>query len=322
MLTIYGLADSALITAAISNAMPPEGPAVWFDLFEPTEDEDADVERMLGVAVPTRAEMEEIEASSRLYAEDGALYMTASVQVRSDTAAPHLTPVTFILVGSKLATVRYDKPKSFDLFRTRAERPGFGLVDGRGVLLGLLETIVDRLADALERVGADIDVLSSAVFRSRREREKGLEETITAVGRLGGAVSRAEESALSLARLFHFLAEHGGRDRLDPDGRARLITLDHDIRSLAEHTKSLDAKVNFLLSATLGLVGLEQNTIVKIFSILAVVFMPPTLIASIYGMNFHSMPELDKPWGYPMALGLMVASVSVTFAVFKWKRWL
>jgi magnesium transporter len=277
---------------------------------------------MLGVAVPTRAEMEEIEASSRLYAEDGALYMTALVQVLSDTAAPRLTPITFILVGNRLATVRYDAPKSFGLFRSRAERPGFGLVDGRGVLLGLLETIVDRLADSLERVGGEIDTLSTAVFRSRREREKGLEEAITTVGRLGGAVSRAEESIVSLARMFHFLAEHGGRDRLDPDGRARLITLDHDIRSLAEHSKSLDAKVNFVMSATLGLVGLEQNTIVKIFSILAVVFMPPTLIASIYGMNFRAMPELEQPWGYPMALGLMVASVSITFAVFKWKRWL
>jgi magnesium transporter len=322
MLTIHGLVDGALITAAISNAMPPEGPAVWFDLLEPSEDEDADVEKMLGVAVPTRAEMEEIEVSSRLYAEDGALYMTALVQVHSDTATPHLTPITFILVGNRLATVRYEKPRSFDIYRNRAERPGFGLVDGRGVLLGLLETIVDRLADALEKIGADIEVLSRAVFRSRHEREKGLEEAITGIGSLGGAVSRAEESIVSLARLFHFLAEHGGRDRLDPDGRSRLITLDHDIRSLAEHTKSLDAKVNFLLSATLGLVGLEQNTIVKIFSILAVVFMPPTLIASIYGMNFRSMPELGEPWGYPMALGLMVASVAATFAVFKWKRWL
>ncbi len=322
MLTIYGLSDSALITAAISNAMPPEGPAVWFDLLGPTEDEDADVERMLGVAVPTRAEMEEIEVSSRLYAEDGTLYMTALVQVYSDTASPHLTPITFILAGSRLATVRYETPKSFEIYRNRAEKPGFGLSDGRGILLGLLETVVDRLADALERIGADIETLSQAVFRSRREREKGLEEAITGIGRLGGAVARAEESIVSLSRLFHFLAEHAGRDRLDPDGRARLITLDHDVRSLAEHAKSLDAKINFLLSATLGLVGLEQNTIVKIFSILAVVFMPPTLIASIYGMNFDFMPELDKWWGYPMALGLMVAAVATTFAVFKWKRWL
>ncbi|MDK9695642.1 MAG: magnesium transporter CorA family protein [Siculibacillus sp.] len=322
MITIHGLVDGALITAAISNAMPPEGPAVWFDLLEPTEEEDADAEKMLGVAVPTRDEMQEIEASSRLYAEDGALYMTALVQVRSDTASPQLTPVTFILVGNRLATVRYDRPRSFDIFRTRAERPGFGLVDGRGVLLGLLETIVDRLADGLERIGAELEVSSSAVFRPRREREKGLEETITAIGRTGGAVSRAEESIVSLSRLFHFLAEHAGRDRLDPEGRARLVTLDHDIRSLAEHVRSLDAKVDFLLSATLGLVGLEQNTIVKIFSVLAVIFMPPTLIASIYGMNFRAMPELDQPWGYPMALGLMVASVAVTFAMFKWKRWL
>lgn len=322
MLTIHGLSDAALVTAAISNCPPPEGVPVWYDLFDPSSDEDADLERQIGVPVPTRAEMEEIEASSRLYAEEGALYMTALVPVRSDSDQPILTPVTFILVGDVLATVRYDKPRSFEIFRARAERPGFGLVDGRGVLLGLLETIIDRVADALERIGADIERLSASVFRPRRERENGLEEAITAVGRLGGAVARAEESIVSLSRLFHFLAEHGGRDRLDADGRARLGTLEQDARSLAEHAKSLDAKINFLLSATLGLVGLEQNMIVKIFSILAVIFMPPTLIASIYGMNFHAMPELDKPWGYPMALGMMLASIGVTFAVFKWKRWL
>lgn len=322
MLTLHGLADSALVTIAISDPPVAGNPAVWFDLFEPTTEEDAAVERMLGVAVPTRAEMHEIEASSRLYAEDGALYMTALVQVRSDTEAAKLEPITFILVGTRLATVRYDRPRSFDLFRARAERPGAGLIDGRSVLMGLLETVVDRLADALEKLGGDIELLSSEVFRPRRERERRLEEAVTAVGRLGGAVARAEESIVSLTRLFHFLAEYAGRDRLDPEGQARLSTLEQDARSLAEHAKSLGAKVDFLLSATLGLVGLEQNTIVKIFSVLAVVFMPPTLIASIYGMNFHVMPELDRPWGYPMALGLMVASVAATFAVFKWKRWL
>ena len=120
-----------------------------------------------------------------------------------------------------------------------------------------------------------------------------------------GSVARAEESIVSLSRLFHYLGEANGTERLDRDGRARLQTLEQDARSLAEHAKSLDAKVNFLLSATLGLVGLEQNTIVKIFSILAVVFMPPTLIASIYGMNFKAMPELDWAFGYPMAIGFM-----------------
>jgi magnesium transporter len=322
MLTIHGLTDSRLITAAISSAPPPEGRPVWFDLLEPNEDEDHLVEEMLGVAVPTRDEMREIEASSRLYEEEGALYMTALVPFLSETDNQRVTPITFVLVGDRLVTVRYDRPRSFDIFRARAERPGAGLVDGRSVLIGLLETIIDRLADGLERIGDDIEHLSADVFRSRREREKDLEEAITAIGRMGGSIARAEESIVSLSRLFHYLGEENGRERLDRDGKARLVTLELDARSLAEHVKSIDARVNFLLSATLGLVGLEQNTIVKIFSVLAVVFMPPTLIASIYGMNFHFMPELDEVWGYPMALALMVGSVASTFAVFKWRRWL
>ncbi len=322
MLTIHGLSDSRLVTAAISSAPPPEGRAVWFDLIEPDEDEDHLVEEMLGVAVPTRDEMQEIEESSRLYQEEGTLYMTALVPFLFDTDNPKLAPITFVLAGDRLVTVRYDRPRSFDIFRARAERPGAGLVDGRSVLIGLLETIIDRLADGLERIGAEIERLSADVFRPRREREKDLEEAITAIGRMGGAIARADESIVSLSRLFHYLGEENGRERLDRDGKARLITLELDARSLAEHAKSLDGRVDFLLNATLGLVGLEQNTIVKIFSVLAVIFMPPTLIASIYGMNFHDMPELDTPWGYPAALLLMVASVASTFAVFKWKRWL
>ncbi|TBW34514.1 magnesium transporter [Siculibacillus lacustris] len=322
MLTIYGLSDAHLVTSMLAATPPPDCRAVWFDLLEPTPEEDRQAEAMLGVSIPTRDEMQEIEASSRLYVEDGALFMTALIPVQSETETPRSTPVTFILLGDRLATVRYDRPRSFEIFRARAERPGAELVDGRSILIGLLETIIDRVADGLERIAADIDHLSTAVFRPRGQREKDLETALTNIGRLGGAVARYEDSIVSLARLFHFLGEANGNDRLDRDGLARLATLGHDARSLADHAKSLDSKVNFLLSATLGLVALEQNTIVKIFSILAVVFMPPTLIASIYGMNFHAMPELDWTWGYPMALGLMVASVATTFTVFKWRRWL
>ncbi|MCE1235001.1 MAG: magnesium transporter CorA family protein [Hyphomicrobiales bacterium] len=322
MLTIHGLTEAHLITAAISSAPPPEGRAVWFDLLEPDEDEDHLVEEMVGIAVPTRDEMQEIEESSRLYEEDGTLYMTALVPFLFDTENPRVTPITFILAGDRLVTVRYDRPRSFDLFRARAERPGAGLADGRSVLIGLLETIIDRLADGLERIGGDLERLSGEVFRPRREREKELGDIITAIGRLGGSLARADEAIVSLSRLFHYLGEENGRERLDRDGRARLATLELDARSLAEHGKSIDGRLNFLLSATLGLVGVEQNTIVKIFSVLAVIFMPPTLIASIYGMNFHHMPELDKVWGYPAALLLMLASVGSTFAIFKWKRWL
>jgi len=322
MLTIHALGDGRLITSAFSSTMPPEGRAVWFDLLEPTAEEDHMVEDILGVSVPTRDEMQEIEVSSRLYVEGGALYMTALVPVLFDTDSARSMPVTFILVGDRVATVRYDRPKSFEIFRARAERGTSDLVDGRSILIGLLETIIDRLADGLERIGGDVEKLSAAVFRPRGEREKGLEEAITAIGKLGGSVARAEESIVSLSRLFHYLGEANDTERLDRDGRARLVTLEQDARSLAEHAKSLDAKVNFLLSATLGLVGLEQNTIVKIFSILAVVFMPPTLIASIYGMNFKAMPELDWAFGYPMAICFMLASVTITFAVFKWRRWL
>jgi magnesium transporter len=322
MLTIYGIVDGHLTTSMFPGSPPPDCEPVWFDLLEPTPEEDRDAEQLIGLSLPTRDEMQEIEASSRLYVEDGALFMTALVPVLSETDRPYATAITFIMSGHRLATVRYDRPRSFDLYRLRAERPGTDLVDGRSVLIGLLETVIDRLADGLERIGADIERLSAEVFRSRPTRERKLEEALTTLARLGNSVARNEDCIVSLSRLFNFLGEENGSSRLDRDGHARLVTLGRDARSLAEYAKSLSSKLDFLLTATLGLVAVEQNTIVKIFSILAVVFMPPTLIASIYGMNFHTMPELDWVFGYPMALGLMLASVAATFALFKWRHWL
>ncbi|WP_407048138.1 magnesium transporter CorA family protein [Methyloraptor flagellatus] len=321
MLKSYACEADALREAAIS----PE--AVWFDLIEPTPEEDRAVEAILGVSVPTREEQQEIEASSRLYDENGAVYMTVLLPIRTDKALPHTTPVTFILAQSRLCTVRYDEPRSIEIFAGRATKPGSGIDGGRAVLLGLLDVIIDRIADVLERIGGEIDEVSAAVFAAEINggaRGRDLGPNIKAIGRQGAAIGRIQESLVSLSRALLFLVE----DRPDRDcgltdhDRTHLATLGQDVRSLTEHAASMDAKVNFLLNATLGLVSLQQNQIVKIFSVLAVVFMPPTLIASIYGMNFHAMPELDLAWGYPMALMLMVASVAGTYGVFKYRGWL
>jgi magnesium transporter len=325
MLTVYAFRGTCLVRRddVPSTAQPAE--AVWLDLMEPTPDEDRLVERLMGVSIPTRDEMQEIETSSRLYLEDGAAYMTATLLCQADSDRPRNTAVTFILAGKRLATVRYDAPRAFSMFETRALKPASGFADGSDVLLGPLDAIIDRLADILESVGAEVDRISTQVFNGvdgRSNREKDYGQIIRAIGRQGTTIGKIQESLVSIARLVGFLGQEMGPLGLPKIEKARLKSHGQDIRSLSDYAVTLDNKITFLLDATLGLVSLQQNTIVKIFSVLAVVFMPPTLIASIYGMNFQSMPELEWAIGYPMAIGLMFASAFGTYGVFKWRGWL
>lgn len=326
MLTIYAANGTCIVRRdSLPKATDP-AEAVWFDLLKPTPEEDSVVEGLMGVSIPTREEMLEIETSSRLYTEDGAAYMTAVLLCRADTDRPETTPVTFILTENRLATVRYDEPRPFSLFEARACRPNSGLTDARALMSGLLDAAIDRIADVLERVAAEVDQISTQVFASEigtsAQRSKDYGRVIRAIARQGSTIGKIQESLVSLARLLNFFSEEGSRGALTKEDKAHLKSMTQDIRSLSEHAVALDNKLTFLLDATLGLVSLQQNTIVKIFSVLAVVFMPPTLIASIYGMNFAGMPELAWAYGYPMALGLMVGSVAVTYAVFKWRGWL
>lgn len=325
MLTTYFLNGTCLVQSDAADARPDADP-IWFDLFDPTPEEDRLVESRMGVSVPTRDDMREIEASSRLYLEDGAAYMTATILCQSDTAQPRTTEITFIVAAGKLATVRYEEIRPFTMLQTRATRPGSGISDANSVFLGLIDAIIDRVADVLERVGSEVEAISGQVFTdeigTRADRNKDYGRVIRNIGKQGSLISKIQESLVSLSRLAAFYVEEAGRTGASKDEKAHLKTIGQDLRSLTEHAASLDNKVTFLLEATLGLVSLQQNTIVKIFSVLAVVFMPPTLIASVYGMNFEFMPELKWTYGYPMAMGMMVGSVLLTYALFKWRNWL
>lgn len=310
-------------------AEPGTGPiplsAVWIDLLEPTGEEDARAEALVGIAVPTREEMLEIETSSRLYVENGALYMTATLLCGIQEGRPGTTPVTFILAHNKLVTVRYDEPRSFPQTAVRMQRAGCHVVDGREAFLMLFEAVVDRTADILEKIAADMDALSRSVFGAGVSDRRGapdFHEVIRSIGRQGMLTNRAQESLTTQARLLHFLGLHMDVIGFSQADREAVLSMSRDVKSLNDHTTSLDAKINFLLDAVLGLVNLDQSAIVKIFSVLAVVFMPPTLIASIYGMNFQHMPELDWKYGYFVSLGLMVGSAALSYGLFRWKRWL
>jgi magnesium transporter len=299
--------------------------AVWLDLVNPAPGEDKLIERLLGIAVPTREEMQEIEVSSRLYVENHARYMTATLMCNSDTATPKTTAVTFILSGHRLVTVRYDDPRPFMIVGNKLARNCPANVTGETVLIDLLDAVIDRAADILERIGIEVDRVSHDIFEPDGASEGGAlsyKDILKAIGGKGDLTSKVRESLVSIGRLLLFLANEAEGMRWPKDVRLQLQAMQRDVLSLSDHATYLTNKITFLLDAMLGVVTIEQNNIIKIFSIAAVALMPPTLIASIYGMNFKHMPELDWTYGYPFAIVLMVAAAILPFIIFKWKKWL
>ena len=318
---------SAVTPSTPPVALPHAGHAmagVWYDLLAPTRDEEKVLESLLGVELPTREDMHEIEISSRLYSEDGAHFLTALIPAHTDHDDAVLSPVTFVLTPEALVTIRYAEPRVFSLYQQRAVRASGGKLTPATILLGLLETVVDRIADILERVGAEVDEISRAIFGppggSAPQKGPALKTTIEAIGRKGDFNSNLRVSLVTLDRLASFLGPRMLNAPKELRETLKLVT--SDVRSLADHSDFIGQKITFLLDATLGLINIEQNGIIKIFSVASVIFLPPTLIASIYGMNFDVMPELHFRFGYAMALGMMVVSAILPYAYFKRRGWL
>jgi magnesium transporter len=324
MLAVYVPHGSSLERRVVVSGEEVPDNAIWFDLVNPAPGEDKLIEGRLGIAVPTREEMLEIEVSSRLYTEHHARFMTATLMCNSDTVVPKTTAVTFILAKHCLVTVRYDEPRPFLLVGNKLTRTCPQSATGETVLMELLDAVIDREADLLERIGLDVDQVSHDIFDpgSRGAAGNTYIDTLKVIGSKGDLTSKVRESLVSLGRLLLFLANEAEGMRWSKDVRLQLQAMQRDVLSLSDHATYLANKITFLLDALLGVVTLEQNNVIKIFSIAAVVLLPPTLVATVYGMNFKGMPELEWQYGYPMALMLMLIAAVVPYYVFKWKKWL
>ena len=323
MISVYVPQGTSLERITIESGEAPPSAAVWIDLVTPTVQEDKLVEQFLGIAVPTREEMQEIEVSSRLYVENGARYMTATLMCQSDSSAPKTTAVTFILSSHRLCTVRYDDPRPFAIVEHKLARNCSPKVSGESVLIDLLDAVIDRSADILERIAAEVDQVSHTIFEPDDAAVPSHNDVLKTLGRKGDLTSKVRESQVSVGRLLSFLANEAEGMKWPKDSKLQLQSMQRDVTSLSDHATYLANKITFLLDAMLGVVNIQQNAIIKIFSIAAVVFMPPTLVASIYGMNFKTgMIELDWEYGYPWALGLIVLAAVVPIVFFKWKKWL
>lgn len=331
MLSAYGTQKGCL-TEFPTGTTVPNG-VVWLDLVAPTAEEERVVEESLKIDIPTREELAEIEASSRLYQEDGAAFMTANLIRRGENDRPESSPVTFIIKDNQLITIRYHHPQAFPVYIHRAMKPQTTAMTGWGILLSLVEAVVDRAADHLERVGMIIDDTSRATFNSgrtpkgRKMRKKNVNfsELLENIGEEGDFNSKMRESLVSIGRMTAFMQaiiDQMRQTKETKENRGRVRVIQRDIQSLTDHSSFLSGKISFLLDAVLGMSAIEQNNIIKIFSVASVVFLPPTLVASLYGMNFRFMPELDWKYGYPVAIGLMLMSAVLPWLYFKRKGWL
>lgn len=303
--------------------------AIWVDLLDPTRQEERLAEALIGQNIPTREEMLEIEPSSRLYERDDATVMTMSVvygmKERGDNAAG-VDPVSFILTDEHLVTLRYVDPAPFVTFAQHVYAEPEIAKNPLDLLLLLLDAIVDRLADRIEEVIEEIENISEQVFErearaQRRQSELRYEVLMLRIGAVQRVMTRIREASVSATRMLSFLA---ASKRVDANGEAarHIKSLINDLRALNDHSNFVGENLNFLLDASLGMITLRQNLVMKIFSVVAVVLMPPTLIAGIYGMNFDVMPELKWLLGYPWALGLMLASAIIPYWVARKKGWL
>ncbi|MDO5450431.1 MAG: magnesium transporter CorA family protein [Akkermansia sp.] len=331
MIRIYTQTDDGISrTAGLEEQDSRRGDIFWIDLLTPTAEELKYAEGICAIEMPTKDEMREIEATSRLYCEDGARFMTTSVLSRVETDDPIIAEITFIIKNRILVTIRHTDSYSFRVFshqllRTRSTNRDL-------VFVGLLETLVDRQADVLERFGTDLDAISKTIFGSGHTRRKGkevedpdtddLRDALEELGRVGDLITRQRDALVNLLRLITYAGNEDSCMSTHDSLYVPLRPVSRDVNSLSEYAGFLSNKVNFMLDAVLGLINIEQNDIVKVFTIMSVVFLPPTLIASIFGMNFEHMPFLHSPWGFWLSLVFMLVAAVLPLVYFRYKRYI
>jgi magnesium transporter len=288
--------------------------SVWLDLLNPTETERLAAEKAVGFRIQTREEIGEIESSSRMSAVGDVLYLNSPVSYRDPDDLPAIAPVGFALSPTHLVTIRYAAMAAFDSYKTR-----FAQLDApcsAGVFAGVLEAIVDRVADVLEQVGLDLAVLTRQTFRDGRGRPGNaraagdLRATLSSLGLSANKIDNLRDTLLGLARIVGFVQQTGVAC-VQEDVKQRLATLRADIASLNDYDQQLTAKTSFLLDAIMGFINIEQNEVVRVLTVFSVVGIPPTFVVGLYGMNFKNMPEYNWHYGYEFGWAMIILSVVV-----------
>lgn len=293
--------------------------AIWIDLLDPSKQEEEAVEAFLSANVITREEMHEIEVSNRLYSDNGTHYMTATMMTKVDSGAPETHAVNFMLTDTVLVTLRYTDATSFRTFIANAPKLTEGAHDGMSMFLGLMESIINRIADILERLDRDIDRITRDIFSNPEvpEQKKSVNYhcVLDRIGRCGNLSSKIHQSLVTFGRVVAYASHH--KQAALPENTLKFEDLRKDILGLSDHGTYLTGRVNFLLDATLGMISIEQNSVFRVLSVASLVFLPPTLVAGIYGMNFEYIPELKWMYGYPLAILLMLVAAVLPYVYLK-----
>ncbi|HEY2071569.1 MAG TPA: magnesium transporter CorA family protein [Rhizomicrobium sp.] len=314
-----------LFTYPDRDGKPSPREAVWIDLYDPTPEEIKTVSDELGIDIPSRDALEEIESSSRLQEEDGRIIVTQPVMAHGEDDMP--TSIGFILAPAFIVGIRYTEMHAFDTVRKTLAKHKLSCSSAE-IYAMIAEGMVDFAADTLEHTSADLAAVSRDVFRrygSTRQHNisrsnRRMRETLVSVGGAGENLSQIRDAILGLQRVIPFVGEKG-KEWIDDKIQARFKVVVQDLQSLSDFEVHLSNKVQFLLDAVLGFINTEQNDIFKVLTIASVVGIPPTFIASMYGMNFHNMPEYSWAWGYEWGLGLIFLSTVLPIIWFKWRGW-
>jgi magnesium transporter len=301
--------------------------AVWLDLMNATTAEQAAAVKAAGFELPTRDDIAEIESSSRVSTVDGVFYLNSPVSYRDADGRSTLAPVGFALSEHRLVTIRYAEMPAFDKFAEHfAHRP---CASSAEAFAGLIEALVDRVADVLEQIAADLDMLSRQTFRvedaGRRQKsgsaDRNLRRTLTSIGQSGDAIGNLRDTLLGLTRIVAY-TQQSTATWVPAAIKERLATVRQDLASLNDYDQQLTAKIGFLLDAVMGFISIEQNNIFKVLTIVSVVGIPPTFVVGLYGMNFKNMPEYDWAWGYQYSWVLIIVSIVVPLVWFRLKDWI
>lgn len=329
MITIHFNEETGKPLEILADGAPIPEDVIWIDMYNPSPQAIADVERQLGIDIPTEKEIWKNNVLNRQYTEDGIAYMTAALITKMDSPYPDTSAVTFILSPDYLLTLRHIVPTSFADFTKRIQRPNEHFSDAAYLFEGLLEEMITRVAHNVEIVADSLDTLSHQIFGLAEQQDAGaprtqsasqlMKEALKELGKNTDLNSKIHESLHSILRLLVFFKHHSASDKHLCENIETLMT---DAQALLRQTEFISNKITFQLDATLGMINVEQNLIIKIFSVVAVFFMPPTLVSSLYGMNFKFMPELDWHFGYPMAIFLMACCAVAPYIYFRKKGWL
>lgn len=326
MITCYHKTAGGGIAASMigpQDAVPPD--TLWIDIFTPSLDEERSIEGQLGIQLPSREEVWRNQVLNRLYKENGVYYMPLAMITKVNSPYPETSSVTFIKSRDCLVTMRYISPTSFMNFAQRLLQSPAKFPNSGEVLEALLEEIIMRIAHNLEIVVSELDALSHIVFDpkaqqgERRNTSQAMKEVLTRLGTSADLNSKINESLQSLNRMLAFAIEMPSNTE---DVKAGIRVLMTDAMALTKQTNFYADKLTFQLDATLGMINVEQNLIMKVFSVFTIFFLPATLISGIYGMNFEHMPGLHWPWGYPATVAFMVLCMITPYFYFRRKGWL